>query len=121
MNTKTYITEIIIAVLLLVTLVLFGSLKLSMSHSMGMLGTVGFLALLLVFIGFILRERALDERDEYHRSIAGRIGFIAGVLVLALGIIIQNIEDGIDMWLLYALGAMILGKLFTHVYLKMRK
>lgn len=63
-----------------------------------------------IYAGLVLREKPLDEREEKHRASAGRIGFIVGVAVLVLGILIQSLNSHPDPWLIGALGGMIISK-----------
>ena len=85
----------------------------SMAHmTMLTLAAVAFGALVL----FVLRESAQDERDETHRSIAGRVAFLSGSAVLIIGIAVQNTSHHIDPWLVGALIAMVIGKVGTRIW-----
>ncbi len=81
---------------------------------------VGVLACILVFFGifasFILREKSFDERDNLHRSLAGRNGFIAGSSILILGIVTEGYSHSVDPWLVGALIVMILTKIGTRIW-----
>jgi uncharacterized membrane protein len=79
------------------------------------------LALLVVviglFAGFVVNEKVTDEREIGHRAMAGRSGFTAGLLVVLLGIVFQGLQHKpIDGWLLVALVAMVLVKIFSRIY-----
>ena len=69
-----------------------------------------------VFSVFVLRERAIDEREEQQRMFAGRAAFLLGGGVLLLGIIAESLRDALDPWLVGALLAMILGKVAARLY-----
>ncbi len=85
----------------------------SMSHMM----TIGLATIALAaFIVFVLREGAIDERDDAHRAIAGRMAFLAGSAVLIVGIVTQNARGPVDTWLVSALIAMVLAKLGARVW-----
>jgi len=80
--------------------------------------------LVVAFVGFaglVLRERARDEREEAHRAFAGRMGFLAGMAVLTLGIVLQALAHKLDPWLLWALFAMAAAKLVALLYGKLRQ
>jgi len=62
------------------------------------------------FAVFVWKESAADEREGFHRLLAGRSAFLAGSAVLVLGIIVQSLNHALDPWLLLALAAMILVK-----------
>jgi hypothetical protein len=68
------------------------------------------------FAVFVLREHPTDEREGQNRMFAGRTAFLAGAIVLMLGIIIQSLRDALDVWLVYALVAMIIAKIFMYKY-----
>ncbi len=67
-----------------------------------------------VFASFILREKSVDERDEQHKSLAGRNAFLAGSGVLMLGIVIQGYTHTVDPWLVVALITMVMVKIATR-------
>lgn len=68
------------------------------------------------FVVFVLREQASDEREEAHRSLAGRAAFLAGASVLVLGIALQSLSHVVDPWLVAALLAMVIAKVAAHVW-----
>ncbi len=72
------------------------------------------LALFGIFATFILREKACDEREEQHKSLAGRNAFLAGSGVLVLGIVVQGYSHTVDPWLVLTLIVMIAAKLVTR-------
>ena len=69
---------------------------------------------------FAMREQAVDERDESHRALAGRIAFLTGGAVLLVGIIVQELAHALDPWLVWALVAMVLAKYATRVWSERR-
>lgn len=68
------------------------------------------------FVVFVLKERAADEREERHRALAGHIAFLCGSAVLLIGIALQSESSTPDPWLLYALIAMVLGKVAARLW-----
>ena len=70
----------------------------------------------VLFALFILREKAQDEREVVNKMLSGRVAFIAGSGVLVVGIIIQELHQALDPWLVLALVVMVLAKLFTRIY-----
>jgi hypothetical protein len=68
------------------------------------------------FIVFVLKERAEDEREDPHRALAGRIAFLSGCAVILVGIALQSEWGTPDPWLLYALIAMVLGKVLARLW-----
>jgi hypothetical protein len=76
------------------------------------------LALVLfgIFASFILREQTVDERDNVHRTLAGRNAFLAGSAVLMIAIVIQGYSHTVDPWLVITLIVMILVKIVTRMW-----
>lgn len=74
------------------------------------------LVLFAVFASFILREKTLDERDDQHRTLAGRNAFLAGSATLILGIIVQGYANQVDGWLVVALIVMVMTKIGTRIW-----
>jgi hypothetical protein len=74
------------------------------------------LGLFGIFASFILREKSVDEREDQHRTLAGRNAFLAGSGVLTLGIVIQGYAHAVDPWLVIALIVMIIVKIGTRMW-----
>lgn len=72
------------------------------------------LALFGLFASFILREQTVDERDDAHRTLAGRNAFLAGSTILMIGIVVQGYSHTVDPWLVISLIVMILVKIGTR-------
>lgn len=72
------------------------------------------LVLFGIFASFILREKSVDERDDQHKSLAGRNAFLAGSGILMLGIVIQGYTHTVDPWLVVALIGMVIVKIITR-------
>ena len=109
--------EGIIAAALIFLLVLIANpLHVWMPMMMQMLILVALLAAFSGFSIFVLRERAQDEREIIHRMQVGRIGFLVGASVLTIAIIVQELYDALDPWLVFALVGMILGKILAGLY-----
>ena len=114
---KNNIKEIIItACLVIITILLLNPLHFWMPNVMVMLMLALALILFGIFATFILRERIFDERDDIHRTLAGRNAFLVGATVLMLGIIIQGYTHVIDPWLVIALILMIIVKIITRMW-----
>jgi hypothetical protein len=71
-----------------------------------------------LFAGTVWHERPKDEREAQHAHLAGRVGYLAGILVLVAGITYQVFMTSVDMWLPVALLAMVAGKLIARLYLR---
>ncbi|MBI4088018.1 hypothetical protein HY418_01390 [Candidatus Kaiserbacteria bacterium] len=65
---------------------------------------------------FVLAEGKGDERENAHRSFAGRAAFFAGGVVLLVGIITEGLQGTPDPWLVGALVAMVVGKVGAHIH-----
>ena len=74
--------------------------------------------LLFLFVSFVFREQAHDEREELHRYIAARLGYLGGVTVLMAMIVWQEFSHIDDERLIYVLGVMLLMKVLGFIYAK---
>lgn len=121
MNVNAFWSEVtislIFAVLLLFVLNPFG---IWMPDALVMALAAALAATFAVFALFIWREHPRDEREELHRMVAGRAAFLGGAGTLVIGIIIQSFGHNIDPWLVGALGAMVLVKIGTRAYSRIR-
>lgn len=70
-------------------------------------------------IGLVLlvfREQATDEREELHRYMASRYGYLLGSVTLLIGIMVQSWSNHFDPWLVFTLLVMIFTKIAVRVY-----
>jgi uncharacterized membrane protein YgdD (TMEM256/DUF423 family) len=91
-----------------------------MPDSVNMMLILGLILGFLGFIGLVWREQASDEREVVHIGKAGRWSFFSGAAVLVVGIVVQAMQHNIDPWLLYALSIMVLAKLISRTFHKLR-
>ena len=73
-------------------------------------------ALLCVWGGFVMHEKAHDEREIIHRMYAGRSAYLSGIAVLTCALIVQGLVHHIDPWVALALGVMVVSKLVSRFY-----
>jgi len=113
MNNSISISEIVISVVLIVLVVLFLDPFMILMPSSFVYSLVVVLGVLFfIFAGFVWREKATDERDELHRMIAGRVGYLSGVWVLVVALIYQAVQlHSVDPWVVVTLAVMIVTKL----------
>ena len=113
--------DILIAVVLVVlAILLLDPLDFFMPSAAQMTILVAFLVLFAVFIGLIWREKAADERENLHRLIAGRLGYILGASGLVIGIVIQSFSHEVDPWLVIGLVLMVIGKILGFIHSRSR-
>jgi hypothetical protein len=72
------------------------------------------LSLFGIFASFVLRERSVDEREDQHKSLAGRSAFLAGSGILTFGIVVQGYTHTVDPWLVFTLIGMVAVKIITR-------
>lgn len=114
---KNSIKETIITVCLIaIAILLLNPFHFWMPDMMVMAILAVALVLFGVFASFILREQTVDERDNVHRTLAGRNAFLAGSSILMIGIAIQGYSHAVDPWLVIALIVMILVKIVTRAW-----
>ncbi|MBI2612461.1 hypothetical protein HYW59_01450 [Candidatus Kaiserbacteria bacterium] len=109
--------EVIASIILIVLLVLIlNPFNFWMPTNMQMIIVAGILSAFGAVAVFILRERALDEREETHRSFAGRWAFLAGSALLVLAIVVQSFSHTVDPWLVAVLVVMVISKMAARLY-----
>lgn len=112
---KNNLKETIVTVALIaVAILLLNPLHFWMPDMMVMSMLAITLALFGIFASFILRERSVDEREDQHKSLAGRNAFLAGSGILTLGIVVQGYTHTVDPWLVFTLIGMVAVKLITR-------
>lgn len=72
--------------------------------------------LLALFVGVVLREGTGDEREMQHRMYAGRAGYLSGIGVLTIALVLQGLTHSIDVWIPLALVVMVVAKLVARHY-----
>lgn len=117
-----FINEITVSILFVVLLIFFlDPLMVFMPSQALYLLMAGVIILFVLFAGLVWRERPLDERDELHRMLAGRVGYLLGTAVLLIGVLVQSFSGHVDPWLVLALGAMVIGKLLGHFFVRLHR
>jgi len=121
MTRKMLVSEVWVAILLIVVLLGFCRFSvLSMPMRVEMVLIVSLISVVLAFLGLVWREKSKDERENLHRLQAGRLSFLVGTIVLTTGIIVQSLNHEIDHWLVATLVVMILSKIGSRVYSRLR-
>jgi hypothetical protein len=70
-----------------------------------------------VFVGLVYRDEGRDEREVELRGRAARIGYLAGVIVLTLSVVVELTTGGHPSpWVLAALAAMIVARLVARAH-----
>jgi hypothetical protein len=115
MKNKTI--QISIAVLLIVCLTLLSDpFMIWMPMGAQMAALLGAAVLLAVWAGFVMYERAPDEREAVHRMNAGRMAYLSGIVLLTIALVTQGLAHDIDPWISVTLGTMVLVKLLSRFY-----
>jgi len=113
-NKLSYIITAIVLVVLLVLLSDPFMLWMPMGAQLTVLLAAAVFA--CAWAGFVLYERASDEREALHAMHAGRIAYLSGVAVLTLALVFQGLAHAIDPWITLALGVMVVAKLAARLY-----
>ena len=103
------------AVLIALLIALINPLQMIAMPGMVQIGVLSLVVVLfLIWASFFLSEHAEDEREELHRTLSGRFGFLAGAGVLTLALIVQGLAHDIDPWIPSALALMIAAKVLAR-------
>ena len=117
MKSNYFISEILISLTLLLILIFclnpFGILMPPPLLSMLVISLLLFAG---IFASFIWKERSGDEREKYHKLLAGHLAFLTGVALLGIAIAVQELNHDLDPWLVYILIAMLLAKIIGRIY-----
>ena len=109
--------EVSISGILIILLVLFlNPFGFWMPTALLMMMVLGLVVAFALFASFVWRENHRDEREGFHKMMAGRIAYLTGTALLTLGIIVQSFGHEIDLWLVLILCAMILAKIIGLIY-----
>lgn len=116
-----FASEIIAAlVLVLLMSLLLNPFSWFMPSPMVMLLILAAVVAFGLFASFVWKEKARDERELLHRTMAGRVAFLSGAAVLVLGIIIEGLNHSVDVWLVLTLAVMIGAKIITAIYTNLK-
>ncbi len=114
---KNNLKETIVTIaLVVIAILLLNPFDFWMPDMMVMVMLAVALVIFGIFASFILRERSVDERDDQHKSLAGRNAFLAGSGILMLGIVIQGYTHAVDPWLVVCFITMIVVKIGTRIW-----
>ena len=112
-----FIFEMVSAgVLLLSAVLLVNPLQLWMPTMLHMIMLAVVVAAFGVLAVFVVFERVVDERDDAHRSLAGRAAFLVGSAILLMGIVVQTFAHTLDPWLVVALLGMVVAKIGARMW-----
>jgi ABC-type iron transport system FetAB permease component len=115
---KLTIISVVQILLLVVFLDPVNNFELGMAHVVALTAVIAALGVYAIFIG---REKAVDERDDAHRQLAGRVAFHVGAALLTVAIAIQSVRHELDPWLVVVLVSMIVAKTGARLYADRRK
>ncbi len=109
--------ERVVAIILIILLVLIGNPFMFWMPGMVLVTVlVVITALTFVWAGFVLTEKAHDEREEWHRTHSGRAAYLSAAAVLVIALVYQGFTHTIDLWIPATLAVMIIAKLFARLY-----
>jgi hypothetical protein len=115
MNVR-YIQVVVAGVIVFFLLALGDYLPFWMPNMNEMLVLLVVTLLMLTWAGFVMFEKAVDEREVMLRMHAGRIAYLSGIAVLLLALIVQGFAHAIDPWIMLALGVMVVTKLGARLF-----
>lgn len=117
-----FIKEITISIILILLGVLFlDPFMLWMPAPLLYAVSAVFIILFAVFLVFVWRERARDEREQLHAMMSARIGYLMGIAAIAGMVLVQVfVYHHADPWFVVALFIMVLGKIAGMLYSKAR-
>lgn len=119
MKIPNFWSEVTMTTVLLILLLLFlDPFMVVMSHTLVYMAICLLILFFVLFAGLVWREGAVDEREVMHRMMASRAGYLAGMAVLIIMVIVETIGNHPKTGLILALMAMIVAKMITSWYVK---
>lgn len=116
---KTIFAESVLLAILSVLLVLLVNpfhIVMKLMLSAGVIALLVILYLVKFFI--IWREKPQDERDLEHRLKSSWASYSSVSVLLFVGVIVEALSGGVDIWLIVALTGMFISKLVSLLYLE---
>ena len=118
---NNFLQEICVSLALIVLLILFlNPFGFWMPNALLIMMIAGLIVIFALFAGFIWRENSRDERESFHKMMAGKFAFLAGAGGLIAGIVVQSLSHNLDPWLVAILGIMIFAKVIGLIYGRVR-
>ena len=114
--------EIVVSLVFIILVVLkLDPFRWTMPDQIEMIVLALVVAAYAVYAGLFFRERAHDEREAYHLYVASRIAYLAGVGFLVVALVVQSFAHHLDPWLVGGLTAMVLVKMITLMWARLRR
>ncbi len=118
MNTKLIIQSVISIVVVIILLITTShNSMMSMNAMIAHTLPYASIALICTLIAMFLFEHRGDERDESHKRIADRYALFIVMLVLGIGVFVDQLHETFNPWMVGALSAAILAKMINRVVL----
>ncbi len=118
MNNTNYIHIVVAGALAFFLLALADLVPFWMPMMGEMMALLVVVILLLVWVGFVVKEKAVDEREVTLKMRSGRVAYLSGLVILTFALIVQGFEHAIDPWIAVTLAVMVVAKLATWLYLE---
>lgn len=119
---STSTTEYLLVAALVIALALLANpffLLFTSTDAMALIVIAVFLA--IVYVTFVVNERAQSQRDYELHMLAGRGAYIAVIATLSLALLVQGFDKNIDPWIPIALAVTVLSKLITRAWFAKEK
>lgn len=71
-----------------------------------------------IFAGLFWQEHAADEREGAIVDKAGRLGYLSGLSVVVIALVVQSFNHTVDAWLVLTIAVMIISK---NLYIALKK
>ena len=117
MNMTSVLSEGMVGgILVLILLSFLNSKSLTMPMNLSMFGIATIIVLFLAYASTIWKESVRDEREDHHRLMASRFGYLVGAATLVIAAIVQLFNHDLNPWIIYVLVAMISSKIIARIY-----
>ncbi|MCA9369258.1 hypothetical protein KC721_03085 [Candidatus Woesebacteria bacterium] len=103
-------------ILVIILLSFLNSKSLIMPMNLSMFAVATTVVLFLAYASTIWKESVRDEREDHHRLMASRFGYLVGAGALVIAAIVQLFQHDLNPWVIYVLVAMISSKIVARMY-----
>lgn len=103
-------------ILVVILLSFLNSKSLTMPMNLSMFAIATMVVLFLAYASTVWKESVRDEREDHHRLMASRFGYLVGATTLVIAAIVQLFRHDLNPWIIYVLVAMISSKIVARMY-----
>ena len=103
-------------ILVIILLSFLNSKSLIMPMNLSMFAVATTVVLFLAYASTIWKESVRDEREDHHRLMASRFGYLVGAGALVIAAIVQLFQHDLNPWVIYVISSKIVARMYFEKY-----